>query len=166
MLSTRQVLLHRVTQERGTVFHSIAFMPDEELERRPVIGDWSAKDVLGHLAAWEEEITRAIEQFVRGEHVAMLDIASDDGWNAVEAAKRWDMPLAQVKEELIAARGRVLALVNKLPDDAFTRPGPPPSQKAFVAQMLNALADHDREHWAKLMAYKQQWIAGQRAKVG
>jgi hypothetical protein len=162
MLSTKQVLLHRITQERGTVFQSIAFLPEEQLTRRPLIGEWSAKDILGHLTAWEEEITRGIEQFRRGEQPQLLDIADVDAWNADQAHRRRDASLAQVKDEMIAVRRRLLDLVSSLPDEAFAQSGPPPALDPFVPAMLNAIADHDREHWAGLMACKEQWIAKQR----
>jgi hypothetical protein len=169
MLTTKQVLLDRVTQERGTVFYAIAFMPEEELVRRPVIGEWSVKDILGHLAAWEEEIMRGIEQFGRGERPALLDFWDDmtvvDHWNAVQAQQGWDQSLADTKAELIATRQRLLDLVSGLPDEVFERVGPAPSHTCFVPDMLNAIADHDRQHWAALMAYKAEWVRGQQVRV-
>ena len=159
MLSTKQVLLHRMTQERGTVFHAMAFMPEEVLIRRPVIGEWSVKDSVGHLTAWEAEITRGVEQFLRGERPELLDIEDVDAWNAEQARQRWDVPWAQVKDEMIETRQCLLDVVSGLPDEVFEQHGPPPDTRPFLPMMLNAVADHDREHWASLMAYKEQWVA-------
>jgi hypothetical protein len=165
MLSTRQVLLHRITQERSVLFHTIAFMPDEQLVGAPVLGEWTAKDVLGHVAAWEAEMTRGIEQFLRGERPALLDIADCDAWNAEQAGVRRERTLDDVKREMVDTRRRLLDLVAQLPNDAFHRPGPAPDRRPFVPLMLNGVADHDRQHWANLMAHKEQWIARQRAAV-
>jgi uncharacterized damage-inducible protein DinB len=162
MLTAKQVLLHRLTQERATLFHAMAFMPDEELLRRPVIGEWSVKDVLGHVAAWDAEFMRAIQQFLRGEPVAMLAIPDCDAWNAHEARLRWDKTLAEVTEELVATRRQLLGMVAGLPDEVLQRPGPHPYEnRAFLLWLLNGPADHDREHWAALMDYKERWIAQQ-----
>lgn len=161
MLSTRQVLLHRVTQERSTLFYSIFSLPEDELVRRPLVGEWSAKDILGHVTSWEVEMTHAIEQFMRGERPSMLDIADCDAWNAHEAQLKWDMPLAQIRDEMIVIRLHLLDVVAGLPDDAFTRPGPAPTQSPFIPSMLNSIADHDREHWAALMVHKEKWVASQ-----
>lgn len=166
MITTKQALLHRLTQERSTVFYSYACMPQEELVRRPVIGEWSVKDVLGHLAAWESEYIKAIEQFLRGERPSMLDITDCDAWNAEQARLRWDVPLEQIEAELISTRRRLLDLVASLPDETFRLPGPPPlHDRAFLPWALNVLADHDREHWADLMAYKEAWVSRQQVTV-
>lgn len=165
MLSTRQVLLHRVTQERGTVYHSIAFLPDDEMTRSGAIGEWSVKDVLGHLAAWESIEIDWIEQFARGERPTM-DINDVDGWNAQRAAERSSWSLAQTRDDLVATRKRLLDVVAALPDDVFERIGPPPMKTSFVQAMLNGVADHDREHWALLMPYKEEFLARRRAAAG
>jgi len=166
MSTLKQALLHRLTQERATVFYGIAFLPDEELVRRPAFGEWSAKDVLGHLAAWDGEYTRAIEQFRRGERPSLWDIGDCDAWNAEQARRRWDMPLEHIEEELISTRRRLLDLLTGLPDDSFYVCGPPPlHHRAFLPHVLNALADHDREHWADLIAFKEAWIARQQVTV-
>lgn len=165
MLSLRQVLLHRVTQERGTVYHAVAFLPDEEMMRERAIGEWSIKDVLGHLAAWEDVMVGWIEQFARGERPTM-DIDDVDGWNGQRVAERRSWSLAQVKDDLAQTRQRLVAVVAALPDEAFARSGPPPMQAPYVPAMLNGIADHDREHWAQLVPVKEAWIARQRKDAG
>lgn len=165
MLGSKQVLLHRVTNERSTLFYSIASLPDGELVRRPLVGKWSAKDILGHIESWEAEIVRGIEQFMRGERPGLLDIADDDAWNAEQARSKWDLPLAQIEDQMIATHQRLLDLVASLSDEAFARPGPAPMTRPFIPAMLNAIADHDREHWAALMAYKEKWVAQQQVAV-
>lgn len=161
MLMTRHVLLHRLTQERATVLHSFEFMPDEELTRRPAIGEWSVKDVLGHLADWEAETIRGIEQFLHGARPDILDIRDVDAWNAEHVRRKWDVGLDEIKEELLATRRRLLEILGGLPDEAWQKPAPPPHQQAFIPWMLNCKADHDREHWARLMEYRERWIARQ-----
>ena len=164
MLSKKHVLLNRLTQERGTLFYSVEFMPEDELVRPNAMGEWSGKDVLGHVAAWEAEMVRAIEQFLAGQRPALWDIRDDEAWNVAEAAKRCDLTLAQVNEELIAVRRRLLDLLAPLPDEAFTRSGPPPdNNRAFVPAILNTIADHDREHWMELMRLKERWVERQQA---
>lgn len=162
MLSTKQVLLDRLTQERGTLFHSFAFMPDDELVRRPAVGEWSVKDVLGHVAAWEAVTVNGIAQFMRGEGPVFLIVDDVDAWNAEQALLRRDRTLAEVKDELIATRRELLDLVTALPDEAFERLMPPPDRHRAIPWVLHIIAEHDREHWAGLMAYKEAWIARQR----
>jgi DinB superfamily len=165
MLSTKKVLLDRVTQERSAVFYSIAFMPEDQLLLRPVIGEWSVKDVLGHLSAWEAEIIHGIEQFMHGDRPDLLDIADVDTWNGEQARQRWDRSLEDVKGELMSKRKRLLDLVSALPDEALARLGPPPCAHPFIPDMLNAIAEHDREHWAALAAYKATWVAAQQVQI-
>lgn len=166
MLTTRHVLLHRLTQERATLFHAIAFLPEEALTRRPAIGEWSVKDILGHVTAWEAEYVAGVEQFMGNERPHVLDIADIPAWNEEQASRRRDWPLEQVKQDMLATRQKLLDVLHSLPDDAFARPGPHPAEnRAFVPWLINEAADHDREHWSGLMVYKNQWIAGRQGPV-
>jgi hypothetical protein len=163
MISTKQAVLDRLTQDRAMLFQAIADLPDDELTRRPAIGAWSIKDILAHITAWDAETMSSIEQLMRGEHPAILDISDIDAWNTEHAASSWDASLPHVTAELIFTRQRLLDLVAGLSDASWSQPAPPPESpyRSFIVAELEMCAGHDREHAAPIMELKNHWIAGQ-----
>ena len=163
MLTTRLAVLDRLTQQRAMLFQATAFLPDDELTRRPAIGAWSIKDILAHITAWEAETVHAIEQLLRGERPAIVDISNIDAWNSEQARSSWDASLPTVTANLIFTRQRLLDLVAELTDEQWGLPAPlpAPAERSLVASELSMCADHDREHAAAIMELKNRWLAGQ-----
>src|SRR5437016_986714 len=64
---------------------SIDLLSDQELVRAATLGggDWSVKDLIGHVAAWERRATDALVRWRAGEPVEAL--ASDAGVDAFNA---------------------------------------------------------------------------------
>jgi hypothetical protein len=65
----------------------------EELEEPATIGggEWSAKDLVGHLTTWEEIALTSLEEWRGGERPAIEDtfaLAGTDGLNADEVARK------------------------------------------------------------------------------
>jgi DinB superfamily len=65
----------------------------EELEEPATIGggEWSAKDLVGHLTTWEEIALTSLEEWRRGERPAIEDtfaLAGTDALNADEVARK------------------------------------------------------------------------------
>jgi uncharacterized damage-inducible protein DinB len=171
----KQALLHRLTLERAYLWRSFESLPDSELVRRPAIGDWSVKDILAHIADWEEEFIVGIQQAARGEHPRFLDY-DDEAFNQAHFLMHKDDTLDQGRQHLREVRQRTLALLNRLSDEEWERPGQPPfAHVAMVAWCVERLAAHDREHWPSIMIWRQEvlarlrqaeWEEAQRAPAG
>lgn len=77
---------------------AVAGVPDERLLEPRAIGDWSVKDVLAHVAFWDDPAR-----------------AGDEDWQAANervAAERAGWSLADVRAELASAHGRMLAALE------------------------------------------------------
>lgn len=92
----------RVDGSWGVLQDAIAGVPDERLLEPRAIGDWSVKDVLAHVAYWDDPVR-----------------VGDEDWQAANErvfAERADWPPAQVRAELEAAHGRMLAALETKTD--------------------------------------------------
>ena len=76
-------------------------------------GSWTAKDVVGHLAAWSDLLMDGVEALVQGraDAVPTVDV---DAWNAEQIAARRDWTVARVRLAWEEALARALRLASQL----------------------------------------------------
>jgi hypothetical protein len=68
-LSKRQkAFLERLAQARSDLLAVIDGLEVRTLTTEPVMGDWTVKDILGHLVSWNEEFRSNIEVILAGKH--------------------------------------------------------------------------------------------------
>lgn len=79
-------------------------------------GTWTAKDIVGHLAAWSDLLLDGVEALVqdRADAVQIVDV---DAWNADQIAARQDWTVAQVRSAWEEALERALCLARWLSPD-------------------------------------------------
>ena len=59
-------LLERIEEAWRQLFAALDDIPEDRLSDPGVIGDWSLKDLFGHLAFWDEHATKEIERALAG----------------------------------------------------------------------------------------------------
>lgn len=82
-------------------------------------GEWNLKDVLAHIAAWQEETIRLLPEMAR-QVVAGIEEPFDydiDAWNAAQYEARRDLSVAEVQKGLLAAREQLIAMLQRLPGE-------------------------------------------------
>jgi hypothetical protein len=90
---TPEEALETVARCHRDVRSLLAGISVEELEEPATIGggEWSAKDLVGHLTTWEEIALTSLEEWRRGERPAIEDtfaVAGSDALNADEVARK------------------------------------------------------------------------------
>jgi hypothetical protein len=102
-------------------------IPEDAFARRGTIGEgtWSAKDLLGHIASWEELGLATIGAWRRGER-ARLDGRSFDGdtdsFNAWNEERKHDWPLERVRTEAAETHRQLLAAIEAMGPEAWGAP--------------------------------------------
>lgn len=64
---SREELLREIREERAAFEAILAQVPEQRLLQPLLDGGWSVKDVLAHIAAWEELMVAWVEATLRGE---------------------------------------------------------------------------------------------------
>jgi hypothetical protein len=66
---TRQEAIETLEEGHARVKELMSGLSEDDLIRAATIGggDWSAKDLIGHLATWEEVALRTLQEFQKGE---------------------------------------------------------------------------------------------------
>ncbi len=144
----RRRLLGELELERNQLLRNIETCRIRDIER-PMIGDWSLKDIIGHVASWEAEVVSALRDVREGRRPALLDFDEErtDAWNRDHAERKRSLTFWSVLEQLKAGRERLLAVVAEFEDAAIGEEGRVPNQ------LLRVVVQHDREHWRVIAAY-------------
>ncbi len=95
----------------------------EEERGAPVCGTWTAKDLLAHIAAWDRELLRGLEELLLGRRPAFPGY-QEAAFNAQAASEAAEASFAQVLLELQAAHELLLTRIDTLSDGAWERGSP------------------------------------------
>lgn len=68
------------------------------MTRSKVLGDWSVKDIIGHISAWNWEIMKSIDEVLMKKAPWYLTKGETE-FNMIEVEKRRNWPLKEVLEE-------------------------------------------------------------------
>ena len=61
---TKEQTLNEIKKSWSEFQELLAQVPAERLEEAPAVGDWSVKDLLGHLATWEVVSMDSVRRFL------------------------------------------------------------------------------------------------------
>ena len=122
MLSPQEAV---ATLDRGhhEVHQLLAGIPVDDLEEPATIGggEWSAKDLVGHLTAWEEIALVTIDEWRAGERPRIEDTfaaKAGDELNADEVARRSDRSAGELLRSFDAVHADLsAALLGIAPDE-------------------------------------------------
>ncbi len=133
-------------------------LTDAQLERPATIGggDWSAKDLLGHLGAWEENALGALEAWRAGEAAPIDRALRARGLtvvNAEAAAADRARTAAAVRARFDSVQRRLIEALRAIPAEAWATPPTRRSRRAtatIVGSILGGPGGHFRHASAHL----------------
>ena len=150
-------LLQKLESHRRELVHQVQEMTEEEAGRRPSEQDWSAKEQLVHLAAFER-LWLEWAMKVRDEPGCEVGPPPPNPPAYPEADTR---SVADLLQELASVRGDTLAAIEGLTDDELKRRG---KHLLFgemsVLQMLRSLYRHDRMHMDQMAGREASFRPG------
>lgn len=158
--SGKTQLLADIKSEHQRLENYLELLLEAEMLKTGVVGDWSVKDLLAHLTAWEQlflswyraGLTNAS---VRPSPVGMGRTAIDEINQSVYADNR-DKPLAQVLEEFRASYQQTLAEVESIPEEDIF------AQQRFAWTGKHKLADYvtgnTSHHYRWAREKIRQWL--------
>jgi hypothetical protein len=126
-------------------------VPAAQRSTLDVCGDWSAQDVLGHVADWERWLVDGLDAMAAGRMAGAGLDEDEEGWNQAHAAARRGQPWAVTWEDFTAVRRELLARLDGLGDAGLARTvhtawSEEDHPYAWFRESLN----HDREHAASV----------------
>lgn len=150
--SARSELLTEFEQEWEKVEHICASMSQLEMVTPGVEGEWSIKDILCHLSAWEKYLLDRLGMVMTGQPPQYPVMNSWDDvhrFNAQVYTDNKDRLLSSVIIEFRNLYRGVMTVIEALRDDQFTQPYSYdfPDDDLSLLQLIRANTyEHFREH--------------------
>jgi hypothetical protein len=115
-------LLRRVEMAWAALKESYAGLPDSRLTEPGVVGDWSVKDILAHVATWEEEALQHLPVIIAGGRPPRyVTFGGIDAFNAHMAEQKREITLSDIRRRLDETHSRLLDFIRSAPAGQFTR---------------------------------------------
>jgi hypothetical protein len=143
----RRRLLAELELERKQLLRNIDYCRIRDIDR-PFIGEWSLKDIVGHVASWEAEAITALREIRAGRHVHLLDFdrGDVDAWNQDHVERKRHVDFFSLLAQLKDGRQRLLDELAAVSDEELSAEG------SLYARLIHAAIAHDRDHWHEIAA--------------
>ena len=145
--TTKAQLLSEAAQEREKLLAYLRPLTSEQ-KPQPIAGDWSVKDILGHLIEWHQMVLEWIETGKRGETPAVP--AKGYNWGQLPALnqmiyeKHRDRPLEEIEAAFLRSDQQVRDVVTATDEADLLKPGLYKwmNQNALIAYFNSNMTSH------------------------
>lgn len=141
---TRDELVHQLEQTFQVGTESLADVKPELV----VYADsgWRAQDIIAHITAWEEEVTRALEAYTWGKVYRIPDFELER-YNAATYKARRELSPDEVADGWKAARNHLISMVESLsPKQLAGEMGYPSGRRGECAALIHEVMEHSQKH--------------------
>ena len=108
----------RVRCAHETLLKALDGLTEEEATRLGLTSEWSIRDALSHIAAWEFEGARIVGEIQAGRwKPTRLEPQYIDDFNARAVDERRDRTYAEVQAEFVDAHSKMESTIASLPDE-------------------------------------------------
>ncbi len=144
-----------------TLLRTLEGLPEDAWEDAGVVGGWSVKDIIAHLASFELVLTEVLGSLLDAETPTptVKLMGSQQDFNDRQVALRQDQTSKEALAEYENCHARVVALAQKLPLDAFQQNGILPwygENYDLEDFIVYTFYGHKREHAAQIALYKRR----------
>jgi hypothetical protein len=118
--ANKAALLDTIQNERARLESLLEGLTETQMIELGVEGDWSIKDILAHIAAWERLAMDRIHAAQTGSDLKYPLIAGDDfvdQFNAQTYEAHKDQPLSEVQDEFHSTHRDFLAQIEALAEE-------------------------------------------------
>jgi uncharacterized damage-inducible protein DinB len=143
----KSILLAALEAARRELLSAAARVPAEARASREVCGIWTLKDLLGHLADWEEVGVEGLRMMAQGRPPDVEEVTDIDGWNREHVAARRNQPWDQVSADLHETRSELAAVLKGMSEERIPRWYRFPwGARGTAYDWLVVFVTHDRDH--------------------
>jgi hypothetical protein len=157
--TSKAQLLNDIVTERRRLEKSLVSLSEEEMVQPGVTGNWSVKDILAHIVAWEQLLLSWHRSGIQGQNVERPPVGMSqraiDELNQEIYEKHRDRCLEETKAEFSASYRQILAAIEEIPEeDMFVRGRYGWTGKLTLADYI---AGNTCNHYAWAKAQIRKW---------
>jgi len=144
-----------------TVLQTIDGFPETAWERAGACGIWSVKDIIAHLASYEQVLVDILTTFTGGGSTPVLNSYIELGgqFNDIEVSRRQAKTIQDVLAEFNDTHTQVMSLIVTIPAEALRQTGTLPwygMNYALDDVLVYMYYGHKREHSAQIAAFRDR----------
>ncbi len=147
------VLVKRLRDIREKLIGLVSKLSVEELNL-VICGDWTVKDVLGHIASWREAELQIIKEALKEKPKFSFYFKSKedlDKWNQDQVEKKRGLTLKEVIRELESINEEFIGFLEKLGDEKLYYKFKPPWQgETTIKGCVEVEIKHEQHHLNKI----------------
>lgn len=133
----RQVkYLERLAEAKGHLLKAIADIDPAILCTEPVVGDWTVKDILGHIVSWNEEFRADIKLIQQGYHPGFECVISGeddfDHWNQIWIKEKRDWTWQRILADMEQDYQEAVQMILQLEPQDYRKRGVTPWKRAAI----------------------------------
>lgn len=151
----KQTLVTRLTEARNELLRLVRGLPADRLETPRAVGDWSVKDVIGHIASWEDRLLTLAQTVLNG-HSSQIEWSSsdeEDAWNHTQYLRKRAWTWDEIIRDLALMREEVLWNIGWAEPAQLFQQHAVDAGLVSPAGLLQGIVEHDQEHAAQLRAW-------------
>ncbi len=119
---TKADVLERIREAYRALDDVLSELSPEQMHQKGVEGEWSAKDVIAHVAEWDRRLVAWLEQIQRGTLPRQaVDWSDADEINDQIYRQYKDSPVDAVLEDFRLAHQGALDAVSRIPDETMEK---------------------------------------------
>jgi hypothetical protein len=142
-MSRVQEILDKSAESQATMLRIVERIDPEQ----KVYPEWKIKQVLAHLAGWDEAITASLKSFLRGGTPELVAHQGVDIYNANSVSTRDELPIEHIIREYKLERARLQDALKELKDEQLDSVIIYPwGNEGSIYNLVNAMADHEVNH--------------------
>jgi uncharacterized damage-inducible protein DinB len=143
----KAVLFGALDAARRELLAAVDLVPEGERDSRRVCGEWTLKDLLGHIADWERFGAEGWRLMAAGQSPEVEVVEDIDAWNLVHVKARREQPWESVWEDLHTTRRSLLTVLEEMGETELSqRFAFPWGPEGTPYQWATVFFAHDREH--------------------
>jgi uncharacterized damage-inducible protein DinB len=152
--ASRAELIAWLADARADLLAQLAGLDERILCEEPVMAQWTAKDLLAHVAYWDAFFAEMVGIALAGRAAEVPDVSLDER-NALVYAERRAWPLSLALETLTRARVGFLEAFEQAPLDALDIEYAFGWGRASLRRIARWRGYHDSDHAAQIAAWRE-----------
>ena len=154
----RDEILTALKDSRAKMEAALAGLTETQLVEPGALGEWSVKDLLSHLTAWEAEVVTRLAKLKAGKKIQSIVPADSDidSLNAKWYKENKGRDLDRVLADFRGVREQMIRQVESMTDKQLTQPLPWAQANSITDLIAWNSYDHEPEHAAQIQEWRKK----------
>jgi hypothetical protein len=144
------------------VMKHVEGLPEPDWEQPGVCGVWSVKEIVAHLASFEQALVEVLKVFSGNEPGPVLTLFKEvdgDRFNALQVEQRKSLTPGEILSEYTQLQADTMSLIVQIPESDLRQPGKLPwygMEYALDDFIVYSFYGHKREHMAQVAVFRDR----------